>query len=211
MPLEIWLTFVAATAALLAVPGPVVVLLFSQTIAHGRSIAASAIPGVMLGDFVAMVVSLVGVGAVLAASSTLFMALKIAGAAYLVWLGIGLWRTGFGDFEATKLQNKGAEAISHNRWRVFRQSFIVTALNPKDIVFFVAFLPQFVDPNRPTLPQLAIIVTTFIVMVAISTSLWVGFGNQLRSALTRSIMRTIVTRTGAGVLIGAAVLTAFAG
>lgn len=141
MPLEVWLTFLAATAALLAVPGPVIVLLFSQTIAHGCSVAASAIPGVMLGDFVAMVVSLAGVGAVLAASATLFMALKIAGAAYLVWLGIGLWRTGFGGLEATKLHDRRAESISRSRWRVFRQSFIVTALNPKDIVFFVAFLP----------------------------------------------------------------------
>ena len=210
MPLENWLAFSAATVALLAVPGPVVVLLFSQTIAHGRSIAAGAIPGVMLGDLVAMVVSLAGAGAVLAASPTLFTALKIAGAAYLVYLGIGLWRTGFGGLETANLHAREGTTTVPNRWRAFRQAFIVTTLNPKDIVFFVAFLPQFVHPDRSIFPQLVLIVTTFTVLVAISTSLWVSFGDRLRSGLTRPIARIVITRIGSAALIGAAAFTGLA-
>lgn len=208
MDLEIWLALVAATSALLAIPGPVVLLLLSQILAHGRGIAVGAISGVVLGDFVAMTVSLAGAGTILATSATLFTILKIGGALYLVWLGIGLWRNGFSAIKVKRDETDHGAAHTPSRWWAFRQAFIVTALNPKDIVFFVAFLPQFIKPTQPAGPQIAIIIMTFLALVMLSTSLWVTFADRLRSGLTHPSMRKIVARIGAGTLVGAGALTA---
>lgn len=205
---HIWCALVVATVVLLAIPGPVVLLLLSQTFVHGRGIAVGAISGVVLGDFAAMTISLAGAGAILTASATLFAILKIGGALYLVRLGISLWRSGFSAVEVDRVAATREIVQRSGRWRAFRQAFVVTALNPKDIVFFVAFLPQFIDPARPATPQIAIIVTTFLALVVLSTSLWVTFATQLRSGLNHPSTRKVVARVGAGGLVGAGVLTA---
>lgn len=202
MPFEIWIAFVAASAALLAVPGPVVMLLFSYTLAQGRGVSWAAIPGVILGDLTAMSLSLLGAGAVLSASATLFTLLKIGGAVYLIWLGIRIWRT---EMEPIKI---AAASQRRSRLAVFRQAFIVTALNPKDIVFFVAFLPQFIDPASPALPQIVTIMTTFTVLVLIINTLWILLGGRLRDGLKSPRTLNFVNRLGAGCLIGAGGLTA---
>ena len=92
MSLELWIAFVAASAVVLTVPGPTVMLVVSYALRRGRATGWATVPGVALGDFTAMTASLLGAGAVLAASATLFAVLKYAGAAYLIWLGIKLWR-----------------------------------------------------------------------------------------------------------------------
>ena len=92
MPLETWLAFVAASAVLLAIPGPTVLLVISYALGHGRRPAAAIVAGVALGDLTAMTASMIGLGAVLAASAALFTVLRWIGGAYLVLLGIKLWR-----------------------------------------------------------------------------------------------------------------------
>ena len=202
MSFEVWLAFVAASAALLAIPGPVVMLLFSYTLGRGRSVSVAAVPGVVLGDFAAMTVSLMGAGAILTASATLFTTLKILGAGYLVWLGIQMWRT---DAKPLAL-----ETASRNRSRltVFRQAFLVTAFNPKDIVVFVAFLPQFINPAEPALAQIITIEVTFLAMVLISNLLWIFLCSRLRDGLKNPATLRFVNRLGAGCLIGAGAFTA---
>ena len=143
MSLELWIAFALASAALLAVPGPTVLLVVSYALGKGRASALATVPGVALGDFTAMTVSLLGAGAVLAASTTLFTALKLLGAVYLIWLGIQLWRAGGSPGEVT------APRAGALRPRMFWNAYVVTALNPKSVVFFVAFVPQFVDPAGP--------------------------------------------------------------
>ena len=196
MSFELWFAFLAASAALLAVPGPVVIFLFTQTVTRSRWVAFAAVPGVVLGDLAAMTISLAGAGAVLSASAMLFTALKIAGAGYLVWLGFGLWRSGLSALEPTAATLAAPESRAAH-WLAFRQAFVVTALNPKDIVFFVSFLPQFVDPTRPALPQLTVIVATFLAMVFLSTSLWIIFGHRIQRVLNRPSARRWVQRVGA--------------
>ncbi|MCV0427689.1 MAG: LysE family transporter, partial [Roseibium sp.] len=93
MSFELWIAFVAASAALLAIPGPTITIVVGYAISSGRSAVWATTSGVVLGDFTAMTASLLGAGAVLAASATLFTALKFAGALYLIWLGIKLWRS----------------------------------------------------------------------------------------------------------------------
>ena len=202
MDFELWLLFVATSIALLSVPGPVVVMLFGYSIGYGRSVATAAIAGVVLGDFVAMSISLLGAGAILRASATLFVALKLVGAAYLIWLGFQLWRS------STKPLVLDEIPTGRKRLAAFRTAFVVTALNPKDIVFFVAFLPQFIIPSRPAFPQIVIIEGTFLVLVFVSAVAWVLLSGTLVARLNDARKVKLVNRLCATSLVGAGTLTA---
>ena len=200
---DLWLAFAGASGILLAIPGPTVTLVIGLTLAGGRRAAWASVPGVALGDFVAMSASLAGAGAVLAASATLFTALKLAGAAYLVWLGIKLWRSSMAP------ATLAVRPIQRSRG-VFLQAFAVTALNPKSIVFFVAFVPQFIAADQPLPPQMIVMVGTFVTLAAINAALWVAFADALRGRLTRARVRRWLDRAGGTLLIGAGLFTALA-
>lgn len=200
MSIETWLAFAAASAVLLVIPGPTILLVISYALGRGMRTAIPVAVGVALGDFTAMTLSMLGVGALLAASSLLFTALKWAGAAYLIWLGIQLWRAG-GTLEA-KPRNDAAPAV-----RMLGHAWLVTALNPKSITFFVAFLPQFIDRNADFWSQMLIFEATFICL---------AFANALGYALVASRARTLVrseraigmfNRVGGTLLIGAGIAT----
>ena len=202
MALELWLAFAAASTALLVVPGPTVMLVVSYALGKGRASALATVPGVALGDLTAMTVSLAGAGAILAASATLFTVLKLAGAAYLVWLGIQLWRAGDSLDALTELRPQA------DRKRMFWNAYVVTALNPKGIVFFVAFVPQFVDPAAPLLAQFAILVATFVILAAVNVAIWALLAGQMRARFEQPATLRLVHRIGGGFLIGAGLLTA---
>ena len=180
MAFETWLAFVAAATALLLIPGPTVLLVITYALSEGRRSALYTVVGVTLGDFVAMTLSLAGLGALLATSAMAFTALKWIGAAYLIYLGIRLWRapaTLDGDIE----QTTGAPA------RVMAwHAFVVTALNPKSIVFFVAFLPQFMTTAAPLLPQMAILEATFLALAAANALAYALVASGARKTIARS-------------------------
>ena len=202
MPIELWFAFFLACTAVLAVPGPTVMLVISYALARGRSSGWATAPGVTLGDFTAMTISLLGAGAVLAASATLFTALKLVGAAYLVWLGIKLWRAEPSLGELDSVTGRQTQAS------MFWNSYVVTALNPKSIVFFVAFVPQFVDTAQPVFVQFFILEVTFLTLAAVNVAIWAALAGHLRSRFKRPQTLKLVNRTGASFLIGAGVLTA---
>ncbi|BBI50705.1 hypothetical protein HORIV_31260 [Vreelandella olivaria] len=129
MTLEIWVTFVSVVFIFAIIPGPTVILVLGQAISHGKRSVLPLVSGVLLGDFVAMTLSLIGLGAVLATSATLFLILKWFGVGYLVYLGIKTWR----ELPEHSLPTMTASTMSTSN--MFRSSFLVTALNPKDIVF----------------------------------------------------------------------------
>ena len=160
MSFELWLAFAIASSALLAVPGPTVMIVVSYALGRGRSSAWATVPGVALGDLTAMTVSLLGAGAILAASATLFTIIKILGAVYLIWLGIQLWRA------APSLDTLTASRADANAGRMFWNCYIVTTFNPKGIVFFIAFVPQFIEQGAPLLPQFTILIATFVILGA---------------------------------------------
>lgn len=202
MSLELWIAFFLASSALLAIPGPTVMIVISYALSHGRASGWATVPGVTLGDFTAMTISLLGAGALLATSATLFTGLKLVGAVYLVWLGIKLWRTkpNLGD-----LQSEGGNQPMGS---LFWNTYIVTALNPKSIIFFIAFVPQFIDPAAELIPQFAILEATFLSLAAVNVALWVILVGHLRSRFKRPGTLKFVNRIGASFLIGAGVLTA---
>jgi homoserine/homoserine lactone efflux protein len=205
MSLEIWIAFALASAVLLTIPGPTVMLVVSYALGRGRGSAWATVPGVALGDLTAMTVSLAGAGAVLAASATLFTVLKLSGAAYLVWLGVGMWRSA----PARLAIDPGAGAPRERR-RMFLKAYVVTALNPKSIVFFIAFVPQFVVADAPVMPQFTIMIATFVGLAAVNTILWAALVGEMRRRFERPGTLKLINRTGGGFLIGAGVLTALA-
>jgi threonine/homoserine/homoserine lactone efflux protein len=203
MTIDTWLAFTAATTVLLIIPGPTVLLVVSYALGQGLRAALPMAVGVAVGDFTAMTLSMLGVGALLATSATLFTVLKWIGAAYLVWLGIKLWRAG-GVLDASPRTDAAST------FRMMAHAWIVTALNPKGITFFVAFLPQFLDPAADFWAQMLTFEATFIVL---------AFANVLGYALIASRARTmmrnpraigIVNRVGGSLLIGAGVAAATA-
>lgn len=203
MPIEPWLAFAAASATLLLIPGPTVMLVAGYAMAGGRRTGWATVPGVTLGDFTAMTVSLAGAGAVLAASAELFTALKLVGAVYLVWLGIGLWR------HPARLDALARRRTTPSPRRMFRDAFVITALNPKSLLFFIAFVPQFVDPAGPALPQLAILEATFVTLAALNAALWAALVGEMRARFSAPAQRW-AGRIGGSVLIAAGLATALA-
>ncbi len=157
MTFETWLAFAAASAILVLIPGPTVLLVVSYALGQGFRTALPMAVGVALGDFTAMMLSMLGVGALLAASATIFTVLKWLGAAYLVWLGLKLWRAG-GTLDAAPRTDAASAS------RMLGHAWLVTALNPKGITFFVAFLPQFLDPQASFLTQMVVFEATFLAL-----------------------------------------------
>jgi len=169
MSLELWLAFVAATAVLLVIPGPTILTVISYSMAHGRRANVPLVAAVALGDSTSLVLSLLGLGTLLAASAFWFTVVKVAGGLYLIFLGIKLLRAGISPVEVLK------PAAPDSMWRLFGNTWLVTALNPKGIVFFVAFLPQFIDRQGDIPQQLWMLAITFVVMAVINATLYATF------------------------------------
>jgi threonine/homoserine/homoserine lactone efflux protein len=198
MELATWLAFLAAATAMLLIPGPTILLVIGQSLGGGARNALPLVAGVALGDLTAITLSLAGLGAILAASATLFTLLKWAGAAYLVYLGVKLWRA---PVEAGAVAPLGAR-------QAMRQAYVVTALNPKGIAFFVAFVPQFIDANRPFLPQAAILVASFVTLAALNAGAYALLAARLSGAVRRPGVRRALNRTGGAMLMGAGLAVA---
>lgn len=203
MSLEHWLAFVAASAVLLAIPGPTILLVISYALSHGRKVARATVAGVALGDFTAMTASMLGLGALLAASAMLFTALKWVGAAYLIYLGIKLWRA---PVAAAPEASDAETPAMEKPLRIFLHTYAVTALNPKSIVFFVAFLPQFLDLGRPMLFQMAVFEATFLVLATLNAALYGLLASMARNTIRKPRVQKIVNRTGGSLMIGAGLL-----
>lgn len=202
MSFELWLAFVAASAVLLAIPGPTVVLVLSYALSQGRKVALATAAGVALGDFAAMTASLLGLGALVLASATLFTALKWVGAVYLVWLGIKLLRS---RPESGLGVDISAELPAHG---VFAHAAAVTALNPKSIAFFIAFVPQFLHTEAPLGPQFAILIVTFVTLGALNALAYALLASGMREKMRRPSTRLWLNRAGGGALVGMGLLTA---
>ncbi len=196
MSFDHWLAFVAASAVLLVIPGPTVLLVVSYALGHGRKPAAAVVAGVALGDLTAMTASMLGLGAVLATSAAIFTALRWIGGAYLIYLGVKLWRAPVAAMTDDTVEDAGP-------LRMLAHAYAVTALNPKSIVFFVAFVPQFLDAGRPFLPQVVTLETTFVLMAALNAAMFAVLAAAARRMLRQPRAQRAVNWTGGSLLIGA--------
>ena len=196
---ETWLIFIAAACVVLLVPGPTALLLLCRSLSHGGRATIPLVIGVVAGDLVAMTLSMLGLGAMLLTSATLFTACKWLGALYIVYLGIKTWR-------APALALTAAPPVAG----FMREAFVVTALNPKAILFFVAFLPQFVDTAKNGWPQLLIFGATYLALAAVNATLYSVFSVKIRAQVLTPARQKILQRASGGALICAGAAAALA-
>ncbi len=204
MTIETWLAFTLATIIILMIPGPTILLVVSYALGYGRKTAVSTATGVALGDFTAMTASMLGLGALLATSADIFMFLRWVGGAYLIYLGIKLWRAPLIDGPIGDNDNLPERAPL----RVMAHAFVVTALNPKSIVFFVAFAPQFLNAESAFLPQMVTMEATFVVLAAINALGYAMLADFARGYIRKASVQRTINRTGGTLLISAGTVTA---
>ena len=173
--------FVTTSIVLLVIPGPTITLVIARSLSEGRRNALPLVLGVGLGDLVAASTALAGAGALLAASATAFTIVKAVGAVYLIWLGVKLFRS-----EPVVPMPDGSVPAGMG-WAAFRDGFLVTVFNPKGILFFIAFVPQFIRADASYIGQAAFFVLAFTVL---------GILNGAAYALGADAMRRVIRSTG---------------
>ena len=197
--LEILLTFLATTAIFAFIPGPAMLYAAARTLAGGRWSGLMASLGIHLGGYVHVVAAAAGLSLIFHAVPVLYMAVKLFGAAYLVWLGISLF------------QSKAQEdvIVSHvgqkSGRRAFAESVTVEVLNPKAAIFYLAFLPQFVDATAsfPVWVQFVLLGTVVNVMFSVADLVAVALADMVMSKLRRSsAAQRAMQRAGGAILVG---------
>ena len=194
MAIELWLAFVAASIILLIIPGPTILTVISYSIAHGKRANLPLVAAVALGDSTALLLSLAGLGAVLATSAWMFTTIKWIGGLYLIYLGIRMLISR--DTPSTT----DLAAPLASSWQLFRNTWLVTALNPKGIIFFVAFLPQFLDQSVAITQQLWILSLTFVALASLNAILYALFAASARALLSSPSARKRFTMGGGSLL-----------
>ncbi len=198
--------FVVAALALLVVPGPAVVYIVARSIHQGRRAGLVSVLGIHVGTLVHIAAATVGLSALVVSSAVAFTAVKIAGAVYLV--GLGLW-----TLFARRAEQEVALGGERNLRRAFAQGIVVNVLNPKTALFFLAFLPQFVDPDasHPAV-QIAFLGLLFALLGLVTDSVWALAAGTAGGVLRRSRRFALGQRYVTGtVYVGLGVATAFSG
>ncbi len=194
MNLELWIAFVAASSLLLIIPGPTILTVVSYSISHGNRVKLPLVIAVALGDSTALVLSLLGLGTLLAQSAFWFQTVKWIGGLYLIYLGIKLFMAGV---KTTAFNSSTSDASG---WKLFTNTYLVTALNPKGIIFFIAFLPQFISPAYEVNQQLWILAITFVALAVFNATLYALFAGQARKLLSSTRTQRIFNFTGGSLL-----------
>lgn len=204
MTFETWLAYAFAYAALSLIPGPSVFMVLGQSLSRGMGAALYCIVGDLLGGVVIMTASYIGLGVILATSAEAYQVLKWAGVAYMAWLGVSQILAARKLVEADLLET----ANSAPRAASLRAGFLTGVLNPKAILFYVAFLAQFMNPAYPMTPQFLILMATSVMVVFAVLA-----GYALLAAQARKTMQSVKARrrlgyAGGSFLLGGGALMA---
>jgi len=190
MPLDHWLIYLTVVVAIIVAPGPSAALCLTHGARHGKLRTLATVVGGMTASLILMSLSALGLGAAIAASNTLFQLIKFGGALYLVYLGIALWRSAPLESQAASVDTPAAASApsagsSLPMRALFRQGFLVGIGNPKDLLFFGALFPQFLDASRPMLPQGVILATTWLAVDGLAMASYAAIGARLAGVLRR--------------------------
>jgi threonine/homoserine/homoserine lactone efflux protein len=202
--------FTVAAITLLVIPGPSVLYIVTRSVDQGRAAGLASVGGIHVGTLVHVAAAALGLSALLVSSATAYNAVRWVGAAYLVWLGIQRLRAR--DEELLAMAG-GPGGDRHSLRRVFAQGIVVNVLNPKTALFFFAFLPQFVDPSRGSVPfQVVVFGVAFVVLGLLSDGAYAVLAATGAGWLRRrpGVARTSRLVSG-GLLISLGVTTALAG
>lgn len=197
MDIHLFFAFCLAFAILVILPGPIVTLVVANSLNHGTRTGFATVAGANVGNTLLLAAIGVGLVTIFSLLSAVFTVVRWIGAAYLIWLGVNAWRV---DSE------KAGAALSSSTPRsagaVFLQGFVVAATNPKAITFFIAFLPQFIDPRLPVAPQLLALGAASIVIELISDGTYAALAGRVRGWLTAPGRRRLQGRITGTLLIG---------
>ena len=205
MSLQTWWLFVLMTFVVSATPGPNMLLVLSNSARFGLRAATASMMGCMTALLAMMSISAAGLGALLQMFPAVFDALRLAGAAYLAYLGIKSWRAPVHD-HAIDAPRPADPAMSQAA--LFRQGMMVAASNPKAILFAVAFLPQFISPQNAQLPQFGILLSTFAVIEVSWYFIYAISGKSLAVYLQRASVLRVFNRVTGGAFVGFAAMMA---
>jgi threonine/homoserine/homoserine lactone efflux protein len=193
---HLYLAYCLAVAILVLLPGPVVTLVVANSLSQGSRAGLAVVAGASIGNAILLVGTAIGLLAFFAWLSDVFAVVRWGGALYLIWLGIKAWRSQGAPALA------GAQAPPRTLRSVFFQGFLVALTNPKAIVFYIAFLPQFIDARRSPGPQLLAMTATMIVMALASDSAYALLASRLRSWFTTPARRRLQGRISGALLFG---------
>jgi homoserine/homoserine lactone efflux protein len=197
MELHVYLAFVAATAVMIALPGPSVVLTVAHGISFGWRRAIATVAGETMGIAVQLTVAAIGLASLLNAAAGAMKWLCWAGAVYLVYLGIKQWQSAGEPLEL--------DTSTVSKRNLFVQGLVITIPNPKSLIFIAAFLPQFIDAAHPLGPQFAVVVPSFLVIAFAVTSVWALASGNAGGFLQSPRTLTWVMRIAGGLMIIAGV------
>ncbi|WP_219115796.1 LysE family translocator [Janthinobacterium sp. UMAB-56] len=206
MHLSNWLLFCSVALLVTFSPGPAVLLAISNAIAVGPRRAMISSMGNGFGLFIISGVAMAGMGVVLATSATAFMLLKLAGALYLVYLGIKQWRSKTSVVAEAPVAPGAANPNSF--WKLFRQGLTVALTNPKAILFFSALFPQFITPGEPVAIQFTVLTASFVACAMLAHLFYANLARLLKTQLATPGRAKLFNRItgGAFVLLGLSLL-----
>lgn len=194
MSLDLYLAFVAASAILILIPGPNVALIVANSVAHGSRFGLLTVAGTSSAVVVHLALTVLGATAILNFLAASFDWLRWAGVVYLVWLGVRAWRAPAVDLAGTEAQARSVRLI-------FARGFLVGLTNPKTLLFYGAFLPQFITPGPSAPDQLRLLAVTFLVVAVVLDGLWAVLAGRLRALL--GAHARLRNRLTGGLLVGA--------
>jgi threonine/homoserine/homoserine lactone efflux protein len=202
MTLHLWWLFVVAVFLLSGTPGPNMLHVMTRSVAFGARRSVAAMAGCLTALVLVLAASAAGVSALLAAWPRVFDALRYAGVAYLIFLGIKAWRGAGSPLDLGMGGGEGELPVTLSARRLFRGGFVIAASNPKLLLFAAAFLPQFVDRASPQAPQFAILVATFAVIESFWYAVYAAGGRTLARYLTRPALRRAFDRATGVIFVG---------
>jgi threonine/homoserine/homoserine lactone efflux protein len=204
---HVLLVFAGAALALIVIPGPAVLYILAQSMEHGRRAGVVSALGVAAGGLVHITAAAIGISALVVSSAVAFSVVKYAGAGYLLYLGIRRL------LERRSEDDENGRARDAEPWRIFRRGIVVNALNPKTALFFLAFLPQFVDPDKgAVLGQILVLGALFVLLALLSDSLYALGAGALAAWIRRrrGVARDAGRYASAAVYLGLGTATALA-
>lgn len=202
MDLHVWFTYLLACVVISVSPGAGAVNTMSNSLSYGRRRALASILGLQGGLIASTLLVGVGLGAMIAASSTAFAILKWGGVAYLVWLGVQKWRA------PSQFHVAERTVAPPSPWKLFGQAVVVNITNPKAIVFLAALFPQFIDPHAPQAPQIAILGATLVVVDIVVMCGYATLASVLRRFVQTPARMRLSNRVFGGMFVGAGALLA---
>ena len=199
MELSTWFLYISVISILILSPGPSTLLCVSDGLKFGKKKSIATVLGGAVAALILMTISASGLGAVLAASEKLFFVIKIVGAGYLIYLGCNAWKEG--KIQTSDNDTTVSKIESHSTYSLFRRGFMVGISNPKDLLFFIALFPSFLNTDLPLFEQYTVLAVTWFCIDCTSMFMYAGLGSKISPWLSKTKNINLVNRTVGGVFI----------